>query len=514
MSDERREAESPAAAGNGSHGKHQNLMSYAGWLVMVVAFSVGLVLLVTEAALGQGNPYTALVVYLVIPTIGIGGLALVIGGWLLDRRRAKAHRLNPMLPVVDLNKRGTRKILLMIVCAGGLFATVSSVATYKAINYTSANEFCGEVCHQVMQPEYEVWKTSPHAEVDCVACHVGPGVQDYVQAKASGTRQLWQVVSNTYDLPIHTPLAHLPDARETCGGCHWAGRYIGSLDREEWFFWYDEANTPSRYHLMVNVGGINKATGEPEGIHWHSDSTETVWYWPTDGSLEEIPWVELEKDDGTRVVYKSPEATARPAGVEGRAMDCRDCHNRPAHQYRTPADLVNGALAERVLDAKVPYIKRLSMEVLSIEYASTADVERRLPEEVATRFKTVAPEVRADIATTLLGLYQSSHFPDHGGTSWRSHPDNLGHTVTPGCFRCHDGEHRTEQGEVISNDCNLCHTFVDQVWGEDAFKPVTYREQPFEHPGGQADLHDGTLCTECHASDIAYPGRPADKPAP
>jgi hypothetical protein len=56
---------------------------------------------------------------------------------------------------------------------------------------------------------------------------------------------------------------------------------------------------------------------------------------------------------------------------------------------------------------------------------------------------------------------------DAGGKSVSLYvdPDNLGHFYFNGCFRCHDGQHASPQGKVISKDCNLCHTVIDQVEG-------------------------------------------------
>ncbi len=42
--------------------------------------------------------------------------------------------------------------------------------------------------------------------------------------------------------------------------------------------------------------------------------------------------------------------------------------------------------------------------------------------------------------------------------TWGTHINNLGHTDSPGCFRCHDDNHKTADGEVIRQDCDLCHT--------------------------------------------------------
>ena len=45
--------------------------------------------------------------------------------------------------------------------------------------------------------------------------------------------------------------------------------------------------------------------------------------------------------------------------------------------------------------------------------------------------------------------------------TWGTYANNVGHTRPdsfPGCFRCHDEDHKTKEGKVISQDCSLCHT--------------------------------------------------------
>jgi hypothetical protein len=44
--------------------------------------------------------------------------------------------------------------------------------------------------------------------------------------------------------------------------------------------------------------------------------------------------------------------------------------------------------------------------------------------------------------------------------TWGTYPTLLGHEQAPGCFRCHDGEHTSRAGKVISNDCDLCHSIL------------------------------------------------------
>jgi len=58
---------------------------------------------------------------------------------------------------------------------------------------------------------------------------------------------------------------------------------------------------------------------------------------------------------------------------------------------------------------------------------------------------------------TLQRLYGNNVFPAMKVT-WGSYPNNLGHMDFPGCFRCHDEEHKAKDGSAISQDCELCHT--------------------------------------------------------
>jgi hypothetical protein len=45
---------------------------------------------------------------------------------------------------------------------------------------------------------------------------------------------------------------------------------------------------------------------------------------------------------------------------------------------------------------------------------------------------------------------------------WKTNPNNVEHTPTLGCFRCHDDQHvyvdDSGKPHTISAECNLCHT--------------------------------------------------------
>ena len=54
-------------------------------------------------------------------------------------------------------------------------------------------------------------------------------------------------------------------------------------------------------------------------------------------------------------------------------------------------------------------------------------------------------------------VYSRNVFPAMN-VKWGTYPNNIGHIDSPGCFRCHDDEHKTKDGRAIGQDCALCHT--------------------------------------------------------
>ena len=70
--------------------------------------------------------------------------------------------------------------------------------------YTNSPDFCGTDCH-TMPPQYSAYLASPHARVQCVECHIGPGADWFVQAKISGLRQVLAVLADSYSRPIPAP---------------------------------------------------------------------------------------------------------------------------------------------------------------------------------------------------------------------------------------------------------------------------------------------------------------------
>jgi hypothetical protein len=109
------------------------------------------------------------------------------------------------------------------------------------------------------------------------------------------------------------------------------------------------------------------------------------------------------------------------------------------------------------------------------------------------------PDSVRGAAAELQRIYRTYFFPEMK-TDWRAHPNNIGHYYYQGCFRCHDGKHESRDGKVIRNECNVCHTTLDQTEGG-ATTPA--QNGAFRHPvdlGSLAQLD----CTSCHASNKPF----------
>jgi len=308
-----------------------------------------------------------------------------------------------------------------------------------------------------MAPEYTTYQRSPHSRVPCVSCHIGPGAGWFVKSKLSGSWQLISVNLNLYPRPIPTPVHNLRPARDTCEQCHWPNKFVGDRLKVITHYQDDEANTALKTVLLLRVGGLQGRASK--GIHWHVDPEVQIRY-RADDKREKIGSVELTRADGTTTTYESPGA---PKEGAWRTMDCIDCHNRPSHIYRLPEDELDRSMAEGRIDAALPFIRREGLKVLQADYASQDEAKVKIASAIETFFAkerpTADPAKVAAAAAELGAIYSTNVFPSMN-IRWGIYPSHLGHTSSPGCFRCHDGEHVDPKGEAIAADCDKCHTVL------------------------------------------------------
>lgn len=418
---------------------------------------------------GPPHPYIGILLFLILPGIFVLGLALIPAGILLRRRRLKAQgELLDFYPAINLRQPMVRQGLFLFAAATFLNVIIFGTASYRGVAYMDTTQFCGQTCHTVMIPEFTAYQNSPHAHVNCVECHIGPGAGWFVRSKLSGVRQVFAVTFHTYSRPIHAPVKYLRPARETCEQCHWPQRFTGDKFMVKTTFKDDEKNTAQTTVMLLKVGG--RTWQGSVGIHGrHLDEGARIRYISIDDQRQVIPVVYYTDDQGKTVEYVSGDIQATKqqlAAGEHRSMDCVDCHNRPTHAFQLPENAVNQEMAAGLISPELPFIRKRAVELLKADYPSREAAQQRIVEELKSFYRTNYPAVydsrRALVeqsAQNVAGLYLRNIFPAMKVT-WGVHPNNIGHSDFPGCFRCHDGSHTSADGRVISNDCSACHNLL------------------------------------------------------
>lgn len=408
------------------------------------------------------NPYFGLLLFVAVPAGFLLGLLLIPLGIRLDARRRRTEGALPAdWPVLDLRVARQRWILAAVLALTIINIVLLSVASYGAVHYMETSEFCGQVCHTTMEPQFVAHQSGPHARVPCVACHVGPGAAALVESKLAGTRQLWQIATSNVPRPVPSPVHSMRPARDTCEGCHWPEKFHGDRIKEFREYTEDEENTETTTQMTLLVGGGSATLGVGTGIHWHMNLNNEIEYITMDANREVIPYVWMRQRNGTVREYVAPGTTPEQlAAGERRRMDCLDCHNRPAHTLSpTPERAVNEAMAQGRIPRDLPWVRREAAAAVTPEYpdreAALQGIATRLREFYGSNSGAEGRLVEHAIAGTQ-DVWARNVFPAMRVT-WGTYPNQIGHIDAPGCFRCHDDEHEAEDGSVIRQDCELCH---------------------------------------------------------
>jgi len=485
-----------------------NPITLAGTLLSLISFTLIAFLTLVELFAETSNPYLGIVTFLLLPTFLILGLLLIAFGAIKENRRLllMSDKKNT-LPIINLNNP-KHQIALFVFTVGTFIIIIFSVfGSFKAYEYTDSDQFCGEVCHKVMEPEYTAYKDSPHSRVGCVKCHIGPGADWFVKSKISGSYQVYSIIFNKYSRPIKTPIPELRPAQETCEQCHLPSHFYNEKKVKYDLFLTDEKNSEYQLTMLVKVGGGTPEFGNTEGIHWHMNLANDIYYISTDESRNNIPWVKSRnKKTGKEVVYRDtsqniPTELIKPTNYK--KMDCIDCHNRPSHVFNNPNKVLNVFMQNGRIDKTIPYIKNVGVQSLETYARSrkTAlkDIENFVWNFYKTNYPEIAQEKEQEINNAInhfTNIYLRNYFPDMK-VNWKVYPSNIGHMHAPGCYRCHDGKHVSKEGNVISNDCNICHTIIYQkIPGQEP--QVSDKGLDFIHPGGVDKIANTKDCVRCH----------------
>lgn len=395
----------------------------------------------------------------------------------------------------------------------GVLTAMMLYGSVEAWNYTNSSEFCGTQCH-TMPPEYSAYLRSPHARVQCVECHIGRDVlTTQVTRKAGDLRHVLLMLTQEYEFPIYT--RNMRPARDSCETCHFPEKFSDDSLRQVRHFTDDALLPPEITFLIMKTGGGTEREGLGRGIHWHIENE--VYYLATDELEQEIPYVRVVESDGTISEYYDIAADFGPDDVAGSTleqMDCITCHNRITHEIPDPEEAVEQSLTKGLLPRDLPEISTQAVALLKRPYteheAALNDIAA-LDTFYAANYPEVYAERQAeieDVVVTLTGMYEQMVFPDQK-IDWETHPNNLGHKDSPGCFRCHDGKHLTGTEEAIRLECNLCHSIpivADSTELVTNIDIVRGPEPPSHTHSSWITLHGRMLDQSCAACHEPGPG--------
>ncbi len=410
---------------------------------------------------GSSNPYLGILFELILPGIFVAGLVLILAGILVRRSYVMATDQVPsFFPEINIHDPVFRHGLDFVIIATLINFAIVGTACYRGVAYMDTVSFCGAACH-VMLPENTAYHISSHAGVACTECHVAPGPAGYVHAKLNGTKQLLEVIFQNSPKPIMAD-NKVPTAAVTCLGCHNPADYKGDKLRVSSSYADDEVNTHTSSLTMLHVGGRD-SFARLSGIH--GAHMGKIQYISTDSTNQTIPWVGKTESNGSVTEFVTGDRKIAVKGTK-RTMDCIDCHDTVGHAFDTPEDALNRDMAMGSPSASLPFVHKEGLQLLKAPYSSREVASEQIPLKLITFYRSQYPVVwngqRPQVyaaARTLVTIYSSNIFPSMK-VGWGTHPDNAGHLNSPGCFRCHDGNHNASPTRSITNDCSVCHNLL------------------------------------------------------
>lgn len=394
-------------------------------------------------------------------------------------------------------------LLTMLLLVGGTYAW----------NYTNSPSFCADGCH-TMPPQGVTYAQSPHANVYCTECHIGRAfVGTQLSRKTQDVREIIAMTTASYEYPIRA--TRLFPSRETCEKCHLPEKFSDDSLRTITHYANNRQNTETKTYLIMKTGGGSDREGLGLGIHWHVDNL--VEFYSDDGMQQKIPFVRVHNDDGTITEYIDVESEFDPATVQDdqlQKMDCIVCHNRIAHDFRSPEDAIDDYMSRSLISDEIPDIHMNGAMILRGDYQTREEgldaisgLEARYQDEYGDFYAQNKESVQEAVAS-LQEIYSTIVFHEQK-VDWATHPNNIGHVDAPGCFRCHDGKHLNEDDEAIRLECNICHS-IPVVVGEDEFVTnieISHGLEPESHTNPNwIALHNQAFdrtCANCHTVEDA-----------
>ena len=218
-------------------------------------------------------------------------------------------------------ERGLRWLgtgLILALVAGAALTLV----TFGAVHHTAQPQFCNS-CH-MMEPYYDSWVDSAHAEVGCIECHYEPGSLETLEGKFKALSQLAKYVTRTAGTK---PWAEVSDQSCMRSGCHSVRMLEGPVQ-------FGHVKFDHRHHLLESQRGrrLRCVTCHSQIMQrQHFSVTPSVCF--TCHFKPDANGVRPEKTSDCLICHGPPK---EPVEVDGRdfthaeyverGVSCQECH--------------------------------------------------------------------------------------------------------------------------------------------------------------------------------------------
>ena len=193
---------------------------------------------------------------------------------------------------------------------------IGLLVVYLPVAMTSTPNFC-QNCHLMKQP-YDQWQQSTHANVNCVKCHVEPGIMKTLEHKVLSYKEIFANFFGSGSMPEDVKLP----TNASCEQCHTLDRVVSPSG---------DIKIPHRQH--VEMQGLKCADCHFNVVHTASGATigpppMDVCYMCHDGK---------KAPNACSTCHVNPPklSEAHPANAlenhgklaKDRIQDCRRCHS-------------------------------------------------------------------------------------------------------------------------------------------------------------------------------------------
>jgi hypothetical protein len=300
----------------------------------------------------------------------------------------------------------------------------------------------------------QTWRISDHHEVECIDCHIDPGIFNFVSAKVSALREVWVHFTGEVERPIAVT-HNVPNGTCTRSGCH------------------NKSNVPTRVKL-------NNGQWFPHLKHWSSDVyCRDCHYQVVHKSIPGKLNVDIHQMEHCLTCHKG--ASRAPSA-------CGTCHE-PGHEPRGDCNSCHSAKSWLPPTFQHPVAYGKYHRKLACERCHTKATSKSIG------FPAGCMSCHKKRHTPLTVRCAKCHVPSY----WR--PSSFRHPKT-GCQQCHKRPH------VDRGGCLQCHTTKSWAFVHPTSNCLRCHSRPHVDYGASclqchnqkswAFIHPSSGCLRCH----------------